>query len=208
VEITIFWNRFSSGVLQLTVPRRPPPGWRLGEAPLFCSTVSGFWVVGGGGSPPPLPPPPGRCPPRSTARARPGNRSCSCATLPHASGWRSASGPQNKVKWSTSGSLHLIFPCDGCARSCHNAHAPPGPPGMENPCKPAFSRKMGSLSRRKTASANIEPLVYLITHGGPPEFCAAELLFDHHRSEPARRHPDLRLPHRHDGQDNTTQGCT
>jgi hypothetical protein len=64
-----------------------------------------------------------------------------------------------KVTTSNSGPLHLIFPCDFCvtqkcakgelyrpatelrvlrARSCHNAHAPPGPPGMENPCKPAF----------------------------------------------------------------------
>jgi len=64
--------------------------WRVGESWL-CSIVLRVRLVRGGDEPHL----PGRFSPRSTARARPGNRSCSCVTSPHVNSWRSASGPAN-----------------------------------------------------------------------------------------------------------------
>jgi len=81
-------NRCTSGLFQLKFPIKTAPVWRR-EAPRLCSIVPGSGLCGEGLAP-------------SSARTRPENRWCSCVTLPHASGWRSTSGPQNKMQCSTS----------------------------------------------------------------------------------------------------------
>ena len=82
-------NRCTSGLFQLKFPIKTAPVWRRGGSPALFHRAPGLACAGRGLAP-------------SSARTRPENRWCSCVTLPHASGWRSTSGPQNKMQCSTS----------------------------------------------------------------------------------------------------------